>query len=48
MVRTFGLTHVALAVRDVDPDGDEFEIWFELQAPVDPPAPSPAVGESPS
>ena len=28
-----------------DPDGYEFEIWFELPTPVDPPAPSAAIGE---
>jgi catechol 2,3-dioxygenase-like lactoylglutathione lyase family enzyme len=56
MVHTFGLTHIALAVRDVarssrfyqevpgepylfafDPDGYEFEIWYELPTSVDPP-----------
>jgi catechol 2,3-dioxygenase-like lactoylglutathione lyase family enzyme len=30
----------------LDPDGYEFEIWFELPTPVDPPAPSAVVGES--
>lgn len=46
-VRTFGLTHLALAVKDpvcsgkpflfaTDPDGYELEIWYELPTPVDP------------
>jgi hypothetical protein len=35
VIRTRGLTHVALEVRDVD-RGYEVEVWFEPATPVDP------------
>jgi hypothetical protein len=45
MIKTHGLTHIALAVRDAerdpylfasDPDGCVVEILYEMPTPVDP------------